>query len=405
MSSREIDHDSLPFKIMKNTILCLFVYSFILSLNSGCSLLPKQEKALKSQSNATENAPKEKITVSSSKTDKSASLERLSTYSSSALKSGNYEDLTSKIDEARKTRERIPGGYWKLYALYDGISLPNVDMNASPSEWEEHLARLQEWKSKMPNSITARIAFAQGLISFGFEARGYDTIDKISDDSIRLFQQRVAQGRKELLDAKELTPKCPHWYQAMLRVGLAQGLDKSEYDRVFEEGFQLEPTYYHLPREKMTYLLPQWMGKEGDLSKFVNDLSERIGGDEGGIMYFELASTLWTVYYGNIWRKTGLELSKARDGYFAMKRIYGVDRFRKNVLMAMTSNNLMNGVPFGDNEVNRFEEALQEVGDDWDPEVWETKERFEQHKKFMSITVQSRKNSQTAQTQAGQPIR
>lgn len=390
---------------MKNTILCLFVYSFILSLNSGCSLLSKQPIALKSQSSATDNEPKEKITVSSSKTDKSASLKGLSAYSSSALKAGEYQELSSQIDQARQTRERLRGGYWKLYAFYNGISTPNFEMNASPSEWQEHIARLEDWKAKMPDSVTARIALAQGLISYGFETRGSDTIDKISDESMRLFQQKVEMGLKELLSAKQLTPKCPHWYQAMLRVGLAQGWDKAKYDETFEEGFQLEPTYYHLPREKMTYLLPQWMGKEGDLSKFVNNLSERIGGDEGVIMYYELASTLWPIYHGDIWRKTGLEFSKAWDGYFAMKRIYGVDRYRKNLLLAMTANSLMSGVPFGDSEINRFEEALPEVGDDWDPEVWVTKERFEQVKKFMSVTVQSRKNSQTSPAQAGPPIR
>lgn len=390
---------------MKNTILLFFVCLLLLFLNSGCSSLFEQNKPLSSQTNINVNANKGPILVSSSKADTAASLESLSIYSSLALKAGKYEELSSKIDDARQTRERLRGGYWKLYALYKGISTPNVEMNATRSEWEDHLARLQEWKLKKPDSISARIALAQGLISYGFEARGSDTIDKISEESMRLFQQQVALGLKELLAAKQLTPKCPHWYQAMLRVGLAQGWNKAKYDEIFEEGFQLEPTYYHLPREKMTYLLPQWMGEDGDLSYFVNNLSERIGGDEGMIMYFELASTLWPIYDGNIWRKTGLEFSKAREGYVAMKRIYGVDRYRKNLLMAMTSSNLMTGVPFGDKEIDGFEEALLEVGDDWDPEVWDTKERFEERKKFMSVTLQARKNAQTSPTPPGPPNR
>lgn len=390
---------------MKNTILLFFVCLLLLFLNSGCSSLFEQNKPLSSQTNINVNANKGPILVSSSKADTAASLESLSIYSSLALKAGKYEELSSKIDDARQTRERLRGGYWKLYALYKGISTPNVEMNATPSEWEDHLARLQEWKLKKPDSISARIALAQGLISYGFEARGSDTIDKISEESMRLFQQQVALGLEELLAAKQLTPKCPHWYQAMLRVGLAQGWNKAKYDEIFEEGFQLEPTYYHLPREKMTYLLPQWMGEDGDLSYFVNNLSERIGGDEGMIMYFELASTLWPIYDGNIWRKTGLEFSKAREGYVAMKRIYGVDRYRKNLLMAMTSSNLMTGVPFGDKEIDGFEEALLEVGDDWDPEVWDTKERFEERKKFMSVTLQARKNAQTSPTPPGPPNR
>lgn len=361
----------------------------VVFLLSGCGLLLRKEGAFPPQSAQKHESPtalrQEPVTASSSSVDTSAKFDALSAYSSTALKARKFDELTSKMDEARRIRERIPGGFWKLFVFYQGIQTPNFDQNASEPEWQRHLARLQEWKQVMPNSITARVALAQSLIAYGFEARGQDTIDKVSDESIQVFQERVAQGLSELNSAKDLTPKCPQWYTAMLRVGLAQGWNREKYENVFEEGFQLEPTYYHLQREKITYLQPQWMGRRGDIAQFVNSMASRIGGDEGSIMYFELASTLQPDYRSSIWLETGLEWGKAKVGYEAMKRIYGVDRYRKNLFMAFT---------LSGNDWEGFDAALSEVGDDWDSDVWGTRERFDQMKNMMRQGLQMRKNDQ-----------
>ena len=335
---------------------------------SSCALLPRKPGFIP----APPISSVEPVKASSSTVDAKGDKTLLSAESSALLKAGKFEELNAKMDSARSSRERLPGGMWKLWVYYNGIETPNFEQNASESEWRQHLSRLRTWKEKMPDSITARVALAQALIAYGFEARGGDFINKVSDENIKLFMQRVDDGLDELVAAKALGTKCPQWYAAMLNVGLAQSWEGQKYESIFEEGFKLEPTYYHLAREKVHYLLPQWFGRQGDVAKFVDSTSKRIGGDEGDIMYFELASTLQPNYRGELWMRTGLEWARAKTGYEAMKRIYGVDRYRKNLFMYFSFHSNAG------THIASLEAAVGEVGNDCDPDVWGTCSRFEE---------------------------
>ena len=152
-------------------------------------------------------------------------------------------------------------------------------------------------------------------------------------NDMRTFQTRAKMAEDQLIEAKQLDTKCPRWYEVMLSVGMALGWKRSKYEQIFEEGFQLAPTYYHLSRAKVHYLLPQWYGEPGDIAKFINSVSERIGGDEGAIIYNELTGTLWPYYHGMTYGKAGLDSRKVKAGYQVLKRVYGVDKYRANVNM------------------------------------------------------------------------
>ena len=369
----------------------------LLALVSGCGAFLRGVASSKRPASYNKNPEAQaKVVANSSKVDDSATVDGLATYSENLLKRGSYNELTAKIDQARITQERLPGGYWKLFALYEGISVPNYYKNATPAEWEEHISRLTEWKTAMPDSVAARITLANALVNYGWLARGDDFVDKISDESMQAFQTRAKMAEKELLDAKELKVKCPRWYEIMLSVGLALSWRKTRYNEVLEEGFQLAPTYYHLPRQTTTtYLLPQWHGEPGDIAKLVNTLSERVGGDEGSILYYELSATLWPTYSNQMWAKTGLDPNRAKAGYETLKRVYGVDLYRKNLCMAMSLSMMSGGTP----DPNLLEEAVNAVGDDWDERVWGTRERFDERRKMMRTTIDMMKKSPNFQSQ------
>jgi hypothetical protein len=363
---------------------------------SGCVPALKQVASLSRPPSVDQKIQDQaKIIATSSKVDNSATLEQLGLYSANLLKKRKFEELRTKIDQARTTQERLPGGYWKLYALYEGLAAPNFGKNATASEWEEHIARLTDWKTEMPDSVSARIALADALVNYGWEARGTDFVNKISDESMRTFLSRVKMAEKELIEAKEFDTKCPRWYETMLSVGLALGFSRSKYDQIYEEGFQMTPTYYHLSRQKVTYLLPQWMGEPGDIAKFVNNVSDRIGGDEGAIIYCELAGTLWPEYHQMIWTKTGLSAKRSNAGYNALKGVYGVDGYRKNLRMAL----VMSG---GDGSVD-LDEVLQDVGNEWDEDVWGTRERFDEQKQMLRTAAENIKNLKKTHSQNIQP--
>ena len=114
-----------------------------------------------------------------------------------------------------------------------------------------------------------------------------------------------------------------------------------------------------------------------------------MGGEEGSIIYYELSATLWPEYHDQIWEKTGLDRQKVKDGYDTLTRIYGVDRYRKNLCMAMSLGIMSGGTP----DPDLLEQSIKDVGNDWDDEVWGTRERFEERRTMMLTAIESMKKS------------
>ena len=64
----------------------------------------------------------------------------------------------------------MPGGYWKLNAIYTAVSNPEGDVQAADGQWEDHIAELRSWVTAQPKSITARVALANSLIDYAWKA-------------------------------------------------------------------------------------------------------------------------------------------------------------------------------------------------------------------------------------------
>ena len=83
--------------------------------------------------------------------------------------------------------------------------------------------------------------------------------------------------------------------------GYANGICKSGLVRVtqaralFEEANKFEPEYYTYARDLAYYLLPKWSGDAGDTEKFVQEIADRIGGEKGDILYFQVAAADYVI--------------------------------------------------------------------------------------------------------------
>ncbi|NOT48512.1 MAG: DUF4034 domain-containing protein [Acidobacteria bacterium] len=304
--------------------------------------------------------------------DSTTTRKKLSAEISARLKKNDFESIESLANSARSSKQRIPGGFWKLYVIYDGLTEPNLEQKSTELEWQEHIGRLEAWKTAMPNSVTAKVATAGAWVYWAVDARGEGFAHTVSEHSWQLFRERSQMASDELAEAKKSDLKCPQWYVVALSVGLVQNWSRTQYDKVFEEGFRLEPTYYHIQREKLTYLFPQWNGKNGEQGAFIKENASRIEGDEGLIMYFLLTSILQSHYRMQLFQKVDVPWEKVKEGYQALERHYKTDRFRKNQYAYMAM--------FG-RDIETASAEMQEIGDDWDPEVWGTRETFENIKK------------------------
>jgi len=299
-----------------------------------------------------------------------------------ALNKENFAWLEQEAGKARKKKERLAGGYWKIRNIYHGLSIP---INGTDEEWKKHFERLNRWKEQFPQSITARVALAESWIYYAWEARGDGYVNTVSAEDWRLFEKRLSFAEKELLDAKNLEERCPQWYSSWLTLARAQGRDWDEYDAIYREAIKFEPHYYPYALQKGTYLLPRWHGKPGDWEAFVEQTSREFGGTEGLIIYYLLVSDYIRDYKDLVYDKDKLSMDKAKQGFYALKKTYGADSQTLNEFAKFAC------------RINDFlaaDEAFEEIGDNWLDGVWNSKEMFDTYK-TLSHTVKTDYDKQT----------
>jgi hypothetical protein len=209
---------------------------------------------------------------------------------------------------------------------------------------------------------------AQTYLNIGGNARGSGYADTVSEEGWKVYSGNASLALAVLNDAASLQEKCPYWYEAMVLVASAQGWSKVRTKAIVEQLITYEPSYYHVYREYANYLQPKWYGQEGDAEAFADDISERIGGDEGRFIYFEIATLLDCPACGSVGGRPKLPWPKTKEGYAALVRLYGTSDLKLNRLAFIATR-------FRDKPA--AQEAFARIGDRWDPSVWTTQQRFE----------------------------
>lgn len=186
-----------------------------------------------------------------------------------------------------------------------------------------------------------------------------------------LFGQRIELGKAALLEAAREKEKCPYWYEAMQQVALAEGWDKQQARELLDQAAAFEPTFYHFYREYANFLLPKWHGEEGETQQFAEEISKRLGGPDGSIVYFEIASLLACQCDEERDSLEGMDWARVKQGYVELRRLYGTSNLKMNRFAYMS-------FVAGDKDAAR--ETIAALGDAWNPKVWQIAENFKSAK-------------------------
>jgi hypothetical protein len=280
----------------------------------------------------------------------------------------NYDALDQTAREARASKSRFKGGVWKLYSFYAALGQPTTEGQATDDDWNYHIERFKAWESARPESAAARIALAATYMNYADKARGTGYANTVSESGWKLYNERVAVAASILADAAKLKEKCPYWYEAMQNVALAQGWDKAQARKLFDQAIAFEPTYYHYYREYANFLLPKWYGEPGEAEAFAEEISNKVGGQEGKFIYFELASLITCQCDSDDSHMENLSWPKIREGYAALGQLYGYSNLKMNRFAHMA-------VAAHDQAV--AEQTFAAIGSDWDHTVWRSSRDFD----------------------------
>jgi hypothetical protein len=253
-----------------------------------------------------------------------------------ALVHRDFELIERAAGEARTSKEKLPGGVWKLQLIYAGLDQPYSPH--SDSEWKQHLALLEQWTAAKPNSITAKVALASCENHFAWNARGTGYANAVSDENAELFEERLKETEKILWSVNgEKT--CPVWYSVMQQVALAEGWDRESYESLFADSIALEPTFYDFYRQKLIYLLPQWHGAPGELEAYMNSFAVKQDKADSAMLHFMLNESLGS-FEPTERDKPSAYYSVLKQGYLDLRKAYGVTERDQNWIFhkAMATN-------------------------------------------------------------------
>jgi hypothetical protein len=304
-----------------------------------------------------------------------------------------FDQLDCVADRARANKERFPGGMWKLHELYKGLAEPVPHQHATQEDWGHLLELLQSWTEARPKSITARVALASAWINFAWDARGDGYSGKVSESGWTLFTQRTAEAQRALKAASEKLPtKCPEWYVVMQNVAQNENWGVAEMRSLFDEANKFEPGYYYYARSLAYLLLPKWSGAPGDTEKFVQEIADHIGGEQGDIFYFQVASSNDLIC--GCQDQPDFSWERIKRGYEASEKQYGLSMLNLNRMADLA-------VHYGDTDPIFADQAFTRIGDQWDEEVWKSERDFRATKSWATqmvpITIASRAKEAAAQ--------
>ena len=274
----------------------------------------------------------------------------------SLLASKDFAKLEARAQELRSTRAEFVSGASKLPVFYDALC---PDRAALPDEWKKMQDLLEQWTAQSPESVTARVAFAEFLTSYAWRARGSGWASTVSPEGASLFEDRLAHAWEELKQARSSEPKDPYWWAAAQTVALGQGWDRKSYNALFDEAIALDPDFAEFYIRKATYLLPRWYGQSGEWEEFLKAAAERRG-EKGAQLYAKVVSNL-SGFFANVFNESKISWEQTRAGADQLIAAHpeSVKLLVDYVRLAQKANDRTWGAT-----------AMKKVGNRIDPEMW-----------------------------------
>jgi uncharacterized protein DUF4034 len=308
--------------------------------------------------------------------DSSIDVHALNTYGTfirGLLIQGRYDALDCIADAARANKTKFSGGFWKIHTIYAGLERP-VDAGAHATEldWNDHIDQLQRWISAKPNSVTARVALAQAYVDLAWEARGTGFANTVTDNGWKLVGERTHKAEEILKEANKLPTKCPEWYVTAQRLLQLQGTNKEELSALLGEAIACEPTYQYFYRLQAKSLAAKWYGDDGDEEAFVQQAADRLGGTDGDILYFQIASNIICPCNDGLNLKL-LSWPRMQKGFKALTDKSGPSLVNMNLFAYMATREI---------DPTLAKQTFDGIGDNWDPDLWTTKSFFDQNKQW-----------------------
>ncbi|HEY6333532.1 MAG TPA: DUF4034 domain-containing protein [Blastocatellia bacterium] len=295
---------------------------------------------------------------------------------------GNYEaDIRSKLmasgfgeldllaEYLRSSKERFPGGAWKLDKFYAGLGVPRYGSGSPDSDWLPQLEKLRQWAAQEPDSLTAHIALALGMVHSAWRARTGNFAKDVKADSWPVFYSRLNEARNILNSIAANRASDPQWFATMIQIAMGQNWNQAQFSQTFEEAISIEPLYTRTYITAATFLLPRWHGKAGDDANLMFEARQRLGGKEGSALYYFIGDSVAGYYSGRaVVTDAKVCWEWMKQGYLDAESLYGSSLLQMNTMAKRLGE-------FDEKPMSKW--LFTRIGDRWASNIWHEKQFFE----------------------------
>jgi hypothetical protein len=243
------------------------------------------------------------------------------------LEAKDYAGLEKAADRDRAA-VRPASGTAPVSFFYDILTKLS---NPTEADYQQRLSVLSDWAKAYPDSATPQIALGQVMKSYAWFARGSGYAGTVTDQEWALFGKRLQQAESFLDGVKAQRAKYPEWYEAMCWVALGEGWKPEDFLAMMNEGTAIDPKAPKLYSDVCIYLLPRWYGSNEQIVDYATAAANKMGGDEGDILYARIARGL--LPYGGgieIFKDTGFSWPRVRHGMEIICTRYPQSTFMAN---------------------------------------------------------------------------
>jgi hypothetical protein len=235
------------------------------------------------------------------------------------LEAKDYDKLDALAAKLRVSKECSADGVWQLASVYNGL----IPLNSAPDTvWDDRIMTIGLWATARPESITARVAWADVLVAYAWKARGGGEVNTVSPEGWRLFFQRLGQAVTILKAARSLNEQCPEYWSVLMRAALGLEAKRLQFDGIFDEATKFEPGYETYYFRRAIYLLPRWYGRQGEWESDLAAAADKLGGEDGDMLYAQVVWNLNQSYFMNPFSEGNLSWQRVDKGFEIIEKYF-----------------------------------------------------------------------------------
>jgi hypothetical protein len=199
--------------------------------------------------------------------------------------------------------------------------------------------------------------------------------DTVTREGWSVFDQKLHEAADVLKGVQDKRQAYPDWYRPMNTIGRAIGEDKASFTARNEEATKLYPISIEIHTGSLLYFLPRWNGSNQEVLDYAASVADKVGGDEGDVLYARLASGLFmNIYDPGLFSEIGFSWPRVRHG---MELI--ANRNPHSKLMA----NLFCKFAFLAQDQATAQVVFSRLGDHYEYWVWGKREMFDAAKAWV----------------------